>query len=465
MNETSKPWEAISIEAEQALLGALLLNNSAFQYVNGEIEEEDFGEPIHGYIFRIISDLINSGKLADPKIVLGLIEDVEIQPGMTSKKYIARLAAEATTILNAVDYARHIHELSDRRKIARIGRDLAPREDLDAASMAAEAIDSLDAVASRRSTQGRAITMRQAVAEAVDATAKAYESDGRPMGVPFTLRDLDSKTGGMSAGDLVILGGRPGMGKSAMALTLLRRQAESGLKVMIASLEMSALALTQRMISDVIFDHGDEHMPYFYLRNGRFHERMFRSVTEAGAKLAELPITIDDRAGITMAQISARARQMKRRGGLDILCIDHLDLVKASTRYSGNRVYELAEVTSAAKSLAKELQIPILMLAQLNRVVETREDKRPTLADLRSSGSIEQDADTVIFLYRPSYYLQNSEPQAGTPEFENWQREMEANHNRLIAIVAKQRMGPAGNIELFCDIANNAVRDMDGHRR
>ena len=457
-------WTPINLEAEQALLGALLINNSSFQTIAGLVAEEDFGEPVHAYLFGIMSGLLTAGKLVDVKIVSGLVDNAELMPQVTVKKYLARLAAEATTIVNAPDYARHVHELADRRRIAAVGHALAPREDMDAASMAAEAIDALDGVVSQQASQGRVTTMQQAVIQAIDATANAYARNGEVMGVPFTLRDLDRKTGGMSGGDLVVVAGRPGMGKSAMLLTMLRRQAERGLKIFISSLEMSAMALTQRMISDVIFDWDCDRLPYFNLRSGQFHEKLFDQVRRAGDHLTGLPILTDDRAGIPLSYIAARARQLKRRQGLDLVAIDHLDLIRASQRYAGNRTYEISEITAGAKALAKELDIPVVLLSQLSREVEKRDDKRPTLSDLRSSGSIEQDADTVIFLYRPAYYLQNAEPKTATPEYEKWTNDMEAAQNKLLAIIAKQRMGPSGIVELFCDVANNAVRDMDSRR-
>lgn len=464
MNTHPEPlaWQIHNIEAEQALIGAIFLNNDAFNFTSKHITAAHFYEPIHQSIYGLIETLIGAGKRADPIIVRSFLPNDEVAPGITTRQYLARLAAGATTIINAPDYARLIRELADRRRLAEIAYGLMPADASHPASLASDAITALDEVVAANSDTGApALDMREAMARAVDAAATAYQNDGHIIGVPTTLRDLDTKLGGMSPGDFVVLAGRPGMGKSAMILTILRRAAEQGFRSLFTSLEMGDIALSHRMISDVIFDMPGDNLPYSFLRSGRFHEKMFDKVREASFQLENLPIRIEQQPGLTISQIAARARQRKRSKGLDILAIDHLDLVKPSGRYVGNKVYELGEITAASKALAKELGIVVIMLCQLSRDVEKREDKRPQLADLRSSGSIEQDADTVIFLYRKSYYLANTEPQIGTPEHELWQNEMVACHNLLQAIIAKQRSGPTGAIELFCDIGNNAVRNLD----
>ena len=457
----SQSWDVHSIEAEQAVIGAVLLNNEAFVHAAKHIAAEHFFEGIHASVWGVIESLIGAGKRADPIIVRSFLPKTEIVPGMTVKSYLARLAAEATTIINVPDYARVIRELADRRRLAEIAYAMMPQDAASPASIAVEAISALDSlVAAASDNTAPSLDMAGAVDRAIDAAATAYQNDGKVLGIPTTLRDLDNKLGGMSRGDFVVLAGRPGMGKSAMILTMLRREAEQGYKSMFASLEMGDVSLTQRMISDVIFDTEGDNLPYASLRSGNFHERLFDKVRDAGRWLKTLPIKIEQQGGMTFSQIAARARQIKRKQGLDILAIDHLDLVKPSGRYAGNKVYELGEITAACKVLAKELDIVVIMLCQLSREVEKREDKRPQLADLRSSGSIEQDADTVIFLYRKSYYLANSKPEAGTEEYLEWEAESAACQYALQAIVAKQRMGPTGPVDLFCDISNNAVRDL-----
>jgi replicative DNA helicase len=465
VNKQSDPlaWQVHNIEAEQALIGAIFINNEAFALATKFIDYSHFYEPVHQSIYGIIEQLIGAGKHADPIIVRSFLPNDVIAPNVTTRQYLARLAAEATTIINAPEYARLIRELADRRRLSEIAHALMPADASHPASLASEAISALDMVVAASSENGApSLDMRAAMARAVDAAAVAYQNDGHIIGVPTTLRDLDTKTGGMSRGDLVVIGGRPGMGKSAMILTILRRAAEQGFKSMLVSLEMSDVPMSHRMISDYIFDLVGDNLPYSAIRSGRFHEKLFMQIRDAALELSELPIRIEQQPGLTVSQISARARQHKRRQGLDILAIDHLDLVKASGRYAGNKVYEIGEITGALKALAKEMDIVVVLLAQLSRDVEKREDKRPQLADLRSSGSIEQDADTVIFLYRHAYYLASAEPQQGTPEHEMWQNDMAKYHNLLQAIIAKQRSGPTGNVELFCDIGNNAIRDISG---
>jgi replicative DNA helicase len=455
-------WVPISIEAEESLLGAILLNNDAHGRVSDIIEPHHFGEPLLGHIYDVASTLIRAGKLANPITVQAFLPPMVYDTGVKTKTYVARIAAASTTIINAIDYAKHVRELADRRQIAEIALLMAPDAATEAVQLAAEAIEQLDAiVTSRASTGAPSLDMRQAMIRAIEAAATAYQDGSHIQGVPTTLRDLDSRMGGMARGDLVILGGRPGMGKSAALLTMLRRQAEKGFKSILFSLEMSDIPMSHRMISDYIFDLPGDNISYSNLKKGNFHEKMFTPVQKAATAMSALPIRIEQQPGLTVSQIAARARQHKRRHGLDVLAVDHLDLVRASGRYAGNKVYELGETTAALKALAKEMDIVVLLLCQLSREVEKREDKRPQLADLRSSGSIEQDADTVIFLYRHEYYLASKEPQAATPEYELWQNEIAKCHNKLLAIIAKQRSGPTGSVELFCDIGHNAIRDLN----
>ncbi len=462
MNAQPEPlaWQIHNIEAEQALIGDIFINNTSFEFASKHITSEHFYEPIHQSIYGIIESLIGAGKIADPIIVRSFLPNDIIAPNLTTRQYMARLAAEATTIINVPDYARIIRELADRRRLAEIAYALMPADASHPAALATEAISALDTVvAASADTGAPSLDMAQAMDRAVVAAAEAYQNDGRIIGIPTTLRDLDHKLGGMSRGDFVVLGGRPGMGKSAAILTILRRAAEKNFRSMLVSLEMSDVPMSHRMISDVIFDMHGDNLPYSFIRSGRFHERMFEKIRDASMMLRELPIRIEQQPGLTVSQIAARARQMKRKRGLDILAVDHLDLVRPSGRYAGNKVYELGEITAALKALAKELEIVVVLLCQLSREVEKREDKRPQLADLRSSGSIEQDADTVIFLFRETYYLQNAEPTPGTEDHVKWQARIEASFNKLTAIVAKQRSGPTGSVDLFCDIGNNAVRD------
>lgn len=465
MNIQPKPqtWVPVSIDAEQSVLGSLLQNNDIFGRLSSILDPGHFSEAIHTQIYEIVTTLIEAGKpagiLTVPSYLPALVEGTKV----TTKAYMARLAAEAVPPAMALDLAKHVREMADRRRIAEIATQMAPDAATGAAQLAAEAIEALDTiVVSSASGALPAASMAEVMARSVDKVAKAYQNDSRIIGIPTGLKDLDAKTGGLARGNLIVLAGRPGMGKSAMLLCLLRQSAKRGYRSLCFSKEMSAEELGERMISDYIFDIPRiTKLPYNFLRTGNFHIDMFDYVKEAAEANGQLPIDIEEQPGLTMSQIATRARRYKRRHGkLDILAIDHLDLIKPSGRYTGNKVYELGEITGAAKALAKELDCVLILLSQLSREVEKREDKRPILADLRSSGSIEQDADSVIFMYRPAYYLQQNEPTPGTPEYLEWQNKSQAANNKLLAIIAKQRMGPTGAIELFCDIGNNAVRDL-----
>jgi len=460
MNQRTQ-WQPISLEAEQSLLGCILMNNEAYARVSEIVTADDFYEAIHQKIFGIAAQMIDAGRLVSLITIRAFIDDHLLAGDMTVGRYLAHLAAEASTIINAVDFARVIREMADRRRVADIARQLFPAADTDAAQLAATAIEGLDTIITSSSSGTLpAVGMEQAMNRAIDGIAKAYQSDSKIIGIPTGLKDLDAKMGGLCAGDLIVLGGRPGMGKSALLTAWLRNAARKGYRCMVNSLEMSAEQLAERMISDTLFDFPSENVPYSNLRTGNFHEKLFQYIRDAAEMNQSLPITVEEQPYLTMSQIATRARRLKRRGGLDLLAIDHLDLIKPSGRYAGNKVYELGEITAACKALAKELAIPVVLLCQLSRDVEKREDKRPMLSDLRSSGSIEQDADAVIFLYRPSYYLQNNKPRENTPEYLKWIEDVQDANNRLVAIIAKQRMGPVGPVELFCDIASNAVRDM-----
>jgi replicative DNA helicase len=248
------------------------------------------------------------------------------------------------------------------------------------------------------------------------------------------------------------------MAKTAFALSIMRNMAGASHRCLFFSLEMGDVALTTRMISDEIW-RPNRRLSYWQISSGKMREERFQEVVDAGRRLAELPIRIEQQPGLTIAQIGARARQYKRRFGLKALFVDHLGLIKPSGRYAGNKVYETGEATMSLKALAKELGIPIFLLAQINRGVEQRDDKRPGLSDLRNSGDIEQDADTVMMLYREAYYLARKEPLAGSAEFIIWSDAMEKVQNRLDVGIEKQRSGPVGNVRLFVDIASNAVRD------
>jgi replicative DNA helicase len=462
VNIQVQKWDPVDIGSEQAVLGSCLINPETFSRVSAILDEDHFFDPFHAQIYQIITNLTEMGRLVTVLTVPAFLTAEVGATGVKTKVYLARLAAESVPPDIAVGYAKHVREIANRRRIAEIAIQMAPDAATDASKLASEAIEALDTVvASSASWALPAVSMAHVMTTSVDRIASAYANEGKIVGIPTGLRDLDQKLGGLQRGNLVLLAGRPGMGKSAVLLNLLRQAGKRDYRSLVFSKEMPAAELGERMISDYIFDLSTPRVPYNNLRTGNFHEQMFQYVREAAEVNGKLPIDVEEQSGLTMSQILTRARRYKRRHGrLDILAVDHLGLIQASDRYRGNRNNEIGEITAAAKAAAKELDCVFLLVSQLSRKVEERADKRPQLADLRDSGSIEQDADTVIFLYRPSYYLAQSEPEPGSEAHLTWQRQSEDAHNKLFAIIAKQRMGPTGPVELFCDIGTNSIRDM-----
>lgn len=454
-------WQPINMEAEQGILGAIFVNNSALGTVSDILQPEHFGEAVHAHIFTVCSQLIGAGKLASPTTLKSFIEDHHVTDGMTVSQYLARLAAGATTIVNARDYAQIVRDLAKRRDLMDVGyrlQQMVPGDALELASGAIEEIDAVVADLSNSATRG--VSAAGMMAGAIDAAARAYQAEGRIIGIPSGLSKLDRKLLGFTRGDLVVMAGRPGMGKSALMVTMARTMAEKGYRNIIISQEMGDASLGQRMIADKLFNSGP--VPYFAFRSGRFDEAAFKRITEAGEDLSKLPLRIEPQPAQTVSQIAAKARQAKRRGGLDVLWIDHLQIIKASGKYQ-NRVHQIGEITGALKALAKELDIVVILLSQLSRALESREDKRPQMSDLRDSGDIEQDADVILMLFRERYYLERREPTHGSAEHAVWQTQMFRTENKLELAIEKQRAGPTGMVEVFCNIGCNAVRDLDEH--
>ena len=452
----------LNLEAEQALLGAILVNNDAYDRVSDFLKPEHFVEEIHRRIYEIAGSLIRAGKVATPITLKTFLGEHDLG-GVTVPQYLARLAAEATTIINAFDYGRTIHDLAIRRDLIQIGEDVvnvaydapvdaSPRDQIE------EAERRLYAVAEGGRYDGGFQRFSDALKTAVDMAAKAYERDGSLSGVATGLTDLDRYMGGLQNSDLVILAGRPGMGKTALATNIAFNIARAyrgetrpdgttvaadGGMVGFFSLEMSAEQLATRIIAE------QSGVPSYKIRRGDITESDFQQVAEAVREMQSIPFFIDQTGGISIAQLTARARRLKRQRGLDLIVVDYLQLLAGSrTARNDNRVQELTEITTGLKTLAKELNVPILALSQLSRQVEQRDDKRPQLSDLRESGSIEQDADVVLFVFREEYYLKNKEPRPGTEEHIAWMNEMERAHGRAEVIIGKQRHGPTGTIEL-----------------
>jgi replicative DNA helicase len=468
-----------NIEAEQSLLGAILVNNDAFYRVSDFLEPKHFFETVHQKIYETASSLIRMGKVATPVTLKTFFPvDADIL-GMTVSQYLARLAAEATTIINAQDYGRTIYDLSLRRDLIGIGEDMvnvaydapvdfAPRAQIE------DAERKLYELAESGRYDGGFQKFSQALTVAVDMAAKAFQRDGKLSGIATGLRDLDIKMGGLQSSDLVIVAGRPGMGKTALATNIAYNvarayrgevqadgttKAVNGGVVGFFSCEMSAEQLATRIIAE------RTGIPSSHIRRGGITETDFEKIRDYSIELQSLPFYVDETGGLSIAQLMARARRLKRQRGLDLLVVDYIQLLQGSSKRSDNRVQEVTEITTSLKALAKELNVPVIALSQLSRQVESRDDKRPQLADLRESGSIEQDADVVLFVFREEYYLANKEPRAGTPEYEKWQLDMSLVHGKAEVIIGKQRHGPTGTVELQFDAAVTRFGDLtqDSH--
>jgi replicative DNA helicase len=451
-----------NIEAEQSVLGAILVNNDAFYRVSDFLKSDHFLEPVHQAIYDTASSLIRAGKVATPVTLKTFLPADTDLGGMTVGQYLARLAAEATTIINAHDYGRTIYDLALRRDLIGIGTDMvnvaydapvdfAPKAQIE------DAERRLYELAESGRYDGGFQRFSQALAVAVDMAAAAYQRDGKLSGISTGLRDLDMRMGGLQHSDLIILAGRPGMGKTALATNIAYNVAKAyrsetladgtnktvnGGVVGFFSCEMSAEQLATRILAE------QTGISSASIRRGGITERDFDKIRDYAIELQSLPLFVDETGGLSIAQLCARARRLKRQKGLDLIIVDYIQLLQGSGKRSDNRVQEVTEITTSLKALAKELNVPVIGLSQLSRQVESRDDKRPQLADLRESGSIEQDADVVMFVYREEYYLQNKEPRPGTPEHEKWATDMELVHGKAEVIIAKQRHGPTGTVDL-----------------
>ncbi|MCW6507870.1 replicative DNA helicase [Lichenifustis flavocetrariae] len=454
-----------NVEAEQALLGAILVNNEAFDRVSDFLLPVHFSEEIHRRVYEVTSALIRAGKIATPITLKTFLGDHDLG-GITIPQYLARLAAEATTIINAADYGRTIYDLAIRRSLISVGEEVvnvaydAPVDHSPRAQIE-EAERQLYALAESGRADGGFQRFSEALTTAIEVAAKAYERDGKLSGIATGMIDLDRTLGGLQASDLVILAGRPAMGKTSLATNIAfniakayqfqvkpdgTHETTNGGIVGFFSLEMSAEQLATRIIAE------QSGVPSYKIRRGDITDDDFHLITDAARQMQTVPFYIDQTGGISIAQLTARARRLKRQRGLDLLVVDYLQLLSGSK--SGgqtNRVQELTEITTGLKALAKELKVPIVALSQLSRQVESRDDKRPQLSDLRESGSIEQDADVVMFVYREEYYLKNKQPREGTEEFITWQTDMERAHGKAEVIIGKQRHGPTGTVELQFD--------------
>ena len=451
-----------SIEAEQQLLGAILTNNDIFDRIASIVTPEHFYDPVHARIFELASARIAKNNLASPVTLATFLQDDEGLKELGGAAYLARLAASAVAGFAARDYAQMIYDLAIRRNLIQLGQDICARATtMDESQEPSEQIVAAEQALYKLGEEGQGESGFQsflrAVTAAVDVANNAYTREGGLAGISTGLIDMDKKLGGLHKSDLLILAGRPSMGKTSLATNVAFNIAKAYQKGQLAdgtegtlnggvvgffSLEMSAEQLAARILSEA------SEVPSEQIRRGDMTETEFRRFVEAAKTLESCPLFIDDPPALPISQLAARARRLKRTHGLDVLIIDYLQLVRP-TSAKDSRVNEVSEITQGLKAIAKELDIPVIALSQLSRQVENRDDKRPQLADLRESGSIEQDADVVMFVFREEYYKEREKP--GDHDLEKmalWQDEMERLHGKAEIVIGKQRHGPIGTVEL-----------------
>jgi replicative DNA helicase len=472
-----------NLQAEQALLGALLANNKAYERVAEFLAAEHFADPIHGRIYAAIARRADAGQLADAVTLKGEFEHSGVLDEVGGTAYLAQLLSAMVGIINAGEYGRAVHDAWLRRQLIDIGETVVNNAfgatpELDGGGQVELAEQSLFDLAVRGGSDRSLVVFEQALKLAIDGAERAFHRTGHVSGLSTGLRDLDKKTGGLHPSDLLIIAGRPGMGKTALATKIAFGAARSLLAdarqtdpnalaksaVAMFSLEMSAEQLATRLLAEEARISGDR------IRRGDIGQKEFDRFVQVSRELQGLPLHIDDTPALTLSALRTRCRRLKRTAGLALVVVDYLQLMRpAAGLRAENRVLEISMITQGLKAIAKEMAVPVIALSQLSRAVESREDKRPQLSDLRESGSIEQDADVVMFIYRDEYYLQQRAPKQmafdNEDKFhsatEKWQRDMEQVHNRAELLIEKQRHGPTGKIDLFFEGEFTRFADLD----
>ena len=452
-----------NIEAEQAVLGALIMHNELYETMSALIDVECFFEPLHARIWGRCGDLLRKGRVVTPTTLVSALGEDPALLELGGQAYLNRLAAAGLSVISPRDYTQIVHDLAVRRQLIGVsdrmretaydtGNDVAPDEQI------VQAEGELYDLAERGRAETGFEPFAVAARKAVDIATKAFRKSGHIGGLASGLRDLDHKLGGFFPSDLIILAGRPGMGKTSLATNIAfniarayrRGRDENGAEstldggvVGFFSLEMSSEQLALRILSEQAEVSSQK------IRKGQVNEDEFRRITAACTDLEGIPLVIDQTGAISISMLGARARRLKRRLGLELIVIDYLQLMTTSgKKKTDNRVQEITEITMGLKALAKELEVPVLALSQLSRAVEQRDNKRPMLSDLRESGSIEQDADVVMFVYREEYYLKAQEPPPGTPEWMDWMKKAEPVHGMAEVLIEKHRHGPTGSVQL-----------------
>ena len=450
-----------NIEAEQSVIGSILLTNEIFDEVNTIISSKNFYDPMHQKIFSAIENLIFKGMLANPITLKNYFENEKDEINVPD--YLVKITKFSSSARQAIEYSKIIYDMFVRRELIKISEttiDVAKLNDLNISgqSIIENSEKLLFDLAEKGSFNSSIIKFDEAMKLTIEMASNAYKNEEGIVGVPTGLRDLDDRLGGLHQSDLIIIAGRPSMGKTALA-TNIAFNAASKLQerkkistVAFFSLEMSSEQLSTRILAEQSRIKSND------IRRGKISDEQFDKFIETSKNITELPLFIDETPAITIAALSNRARRIKRIHGLDLIVVDYIQLMRAVNTKDG-RVQEISEITQGLKALAKELAVPVLALSQLSRAVEQRDDKKPQLSDLRESGSIEQDADVVMFVYREAYYLERKEPRPATVEHAEWQAKMNEVSNLAEIIIGKQRHGPTGNVLLEFEAMFTKFRD------
>ena len=455
-----------NIEAEQSVIGTILVSNEIFDEINTIISSKNFYDPMHQKIFAAIENLIYKGMLANPITLKNYFENEK--DDLNVPDYLVKVTKFSTSSRQAIEYSRIIYDMFVRRELIKISEgtiDSAKLKDLNISgkNIIENSEKLLFDLAEKGSFNSSLVKFDEALKFTIEMATNAYKNEEGIVGVPTGLTDIDDRLGGLHKSDLIIIAGRPSMGKTALATNIAFNAAsklqESGKKSTVAffSLEMSSEQLSTRILAEQSRIKSND------IRRGKISDEQFDKFIETSKNISELPLYIDETPAISIAAVSNRARRIKRLFGLEMIVVDYIQLMRGPTNNANNRVQEISEITQGLKAIAKELSVPVLALSQLSRAVEQRDDHKPLLSDLRESGSIEQDADVVMFVYRAAYYLERKEPQAATVEHAEWQAKMSEIAHLAQIIIAKQRHGPTGNVDLefeamftkFRDIQNN----------
>tara|TARA_B100001564_G_scaffold357029_1_gene372401 strand:- start:540 stop:1961 length:1422 start_codon:yes stop_codon:yes gene_type:complete len=450
--ENSNKKQPSNLEAEQALIGSILVNNDIIDEVASIINTSSFYDPAHTKIYEVIETLNNKGMIANPITLKNFFEKDNMLDEVGGTEYLVKLTRFSGSVKQAIDYAKVIHEMYLRRELVLISDNLSSEtlntKDQDAEKIIENTEKSLFDLAERGSFSQSFLKFNQALDQTIEMATLAMKNDKGIVGVPTGLTALDEMLGGLHKSDLVILAGRPSMGKTALATniayhaaqTIMTRQEKSS--VAFFSLEMSSEQLSTRILSEQARIRSDD------IRRGKVSEEEINRYIETSRNIYNLPLFIDETPAITIATLCNRARRIKRLFGVSLIVVDYIQLMRSNSNKNEGRVQEISEITQGLKALAKELGVPVLALSQLSRAVEQRDDKQPQLADLRESGSIEQDADVVMFVYREAYYLERKQPKPGSIEHAEWQSKMNDVNGLADIILGKQRHGPTGTVKV-----------------